>query len=221
MARVSGELLLGLDVGTTSCKAAVVTAAGDEVAHGRAPTPWGTVPTGAEIDPPRLLESAIAAARQALADAPEGRVAGIGVASLAETGILLDARGDPVTRSIAWHDSRGEDEVADLVAALGGERFSERTGLAPRPLCSLIKYRWLRSHREEAHRGRRWLSVAEWIVHRLGGEQVGELSLASRTGWLDIAARAAAGTRGGRHAGGHRLRCAAGGPRRRARDRRP
>ena len=35
----------------------------------------------------------------------------------------------------------------------------------------------------------RWLSVGEWVVHRLGGEQVAELSLASRTGWLDLHAR--------------------------------
>ena len=182
-------MLLGLDVGTTSCKAAVVTAAGEEVAHGRAPTPWRTVPTGAEIDPEDLLESALSAAREALAAAPPGRIAGVGVASLAETGVLLDARGEPVTASIAWHDSRGEAQVAELVRELGGERFSATTGLATRPLCGLVKYRWLRDNVEAADRGVRWLSVGEWIVHRLGGDQVGELSLASRTGWLDVHAR--------------------------------
>ena len=31
--------------------------------------------------------------------------------------------------------------------------------------------------------------MAEWIVHALGGEQVSEQSLASRTGWLDLAGR--------------------------------
>ena len=41
-------LLLGLDLGTTSCKAAVVTLDGRELAHGRAPVPWRRVPTGAE-----------------------------------------------------------------------------------------------------------------------------------------------------------------------------
>jgi sugar (pentulose or hexulose) kinase len=35
----------------------------------------------------------------------------------------------------------------------------------------------------------RWLSVGEWVVHRLGGEQGAELSLASRTGFLDLHAR--------------------------------
>jgi sugar (pentulose or hexulose) kinase len=181
------SVLLGLDVGTSSCKAAVVSEAGEELAHGRAWTPWREVPTGAEIDPVALLGSVLEAAREALSEAGEPRVAAIGVASLAETGVLLDGRGEPVVPSIAWHDSRGDEEAASLARELGD--FSERTGLSPRPLCGLVKYRWLRDHVEEAARGVRWLSVGEWIVHRLGGGQVAELSLASRTGWLDVHAR--------------------------------
>ena len=43
----SDELLVGIDVGTTACKAAVVRASdGTEVAHGAARTPWTVVPTG-------------------------------------------------------------------------------------------------------------------------------------------------------------------------------
>jgi sugar (pentulose or hexulose) kinase len=41
----------------------------------------------------------------------------------------------------------------------------------------------------EAERGVRWLSVGEFVVHRFGGEQAAELSLASRTGWLDLHSR--------------------------------
>ena len=42
------ELLVGIDVGTTLCKAAVVRAAdGTEVAHGATRTPWTVVPTAA------------------------------------------------------------------------------------------------------------------------------------------------------------------------------
>jgi sugar (pentulose or hexulose) kinase len=183
------QLLLGLDLGTTSCKAAVVTHGGREVSHGRARVPWQRVPTGAEIAPERLVDAAVAAAREALEGAPDGPVGALGVASFAETGVLLDARGQPVAPAIAWHDSRGAEQAERLIAELGPGRFSERTGLAPRPLCSLVKYRWLRDERPDTTRGVRWLSGGEWIVHRLGGEQVAELSLSSRTGWLDVHAR--------------------------------
>ena len=38
------DLLLGIDVGTSACKAAVVDASGAELAHGQAATPWETYP---------------------------------------------------------------------------------------------------------------------------------------------------------------------------------
>lgn len=183
---MSAELLLGLDVGTTSTKAAVIALDGEEVAHGRAPMPWRRVPTGAEIDPAEFVVSAIAAATEALDAAPDGRVLGVGVASMAETGALLDSAGDPVVPAIAWHDDRGEAEVDALRAELGAEAFSTRTGLAPRTEPSLVKYRWLRAHEPAAARGVRWLNVGEWVVRGLGGEEIGERSLASRTGWLDL-----------------------------------
>jgi sugar (pentulose or hexulose) kinase len=188
---VSEELLVGIDVGTTSCKAAVVRAGdGGEAAHGAVPTPWTVVPSGAELAPARLLDAALAATAGALAAAPDGPVLGVGVTSMAETGVLLDRHGRPVAPAIAWHDARGEAEAARLAADLGAERFSARTGLPVRPLFSIAKYAWLRANHPEVAAAVRWLGVAEWVVHGLGGRQVAELSLASRTGLLDLERRA-------------------------------
>jgi sugar (pentulose or hexulose) kinase len=104
--------------------------------------------------------------------------------------VLLDERGKPACPAIAWYDSRGRDEAAGLIADLGAERFTAHTGLPATPLASLVKYRWLRDHHAGADRGARWLSVAEWIVRTLGGDEVAEASLASRTGFLEIVPRA-------------------------------
>jgi sugar (pentulose or hexulose) kinase len=184
------ELLLGIDVGTTWCKAALVAADGSELAHDRVPVPWQAVATGAEIEPRRLTESALAAAGGAVDRAPTCRIVGVGVTSMAETGALIDAHDDPVAPAIAWHDRRGRGEAAALARELGEERFSLTTGLPGSPLCTLAKYRWLRAHDSAAARGVRWLNVAEWVVHGLGGEPLAELSLASRTGMLDLDRRA-------------------------------
>jgi sugar (pentulose or hexulose) kinase len=184
------ELLLGIDVGTTWCKAAVVTPDGRELAHHRVPVPWQPVPSGAEIEPQRLPEVALAAAEGALDCAPAGRVVGVGVASMAEAGALIDARDHPVAPAIAWHDRRGGDEAAALEHDIGAKRFSATTGLPASPLCTLVKYRWLHGHDPAAARGVRWLNVAEWVVRELGGAQMAELSLASRTGMFDLDRRA-------------------------------
>jgi sugar (pentulose or hexulose) kinase len=186
---MSEGLLLGLDVGTTFVKAAVVDVDGHELCHGRARTPWQTVPGGAEMDPHELSAAVFAACRAALEAAPRGRVLGVGVTSMAETGALLDSRGQPVATMIAWHDERGEAEAEELEVVFGAEGFSARTGLPVSRLCTLSKYRWMRAHLPDTVRGVRWLSVAEWVVRSLGGEESSELSLASRTGFLDLSTR--------------------------------
>jgi sugar (pentulose or hexulose) kinase len=185
---VSPDLVLGLDAGTTAIKAAAFDADGNQVAQGRSPTPWRAVPTGAEADPDELLEAAVAAAREAVAAAGGGRVVAVGISGMAETGVLLDADGRPVLPAIAWHDARGQAEAARLAADLPD--FPTRVGLPASPLCTAVKYRWMRDHLPATARGVRWLNVAEWIVAGFGGEPVAELSLASRTGFYDLHARA-------------------------------
>jgi sugar (pentulose or hexulose) kinase len=173
------DLLLGIDVGTSYCKAAVVDLDGAELAHGQVATPWETVPTGAQADPDALLRAAADSANQAIDKAPEGRVVAIGVTSMAEAGVLLDRAGAVVHPAVAWYDARGEGEARLLAREL--PEFVERTGLPASPLCTLAKLRHLGTRGAA-----RWLNVAEWVVHRLGGRQVTELSLASRTGLLDL-----------------------------------
>jgi sugar (pentulose or hexulose) kinase len=184
------NLLVGIDVGTSACKAVVVDESGRELAHGRARTPWRKVPTGAEVDPEALFAAAVEAAAAAVAAGPEGRVEGIGVTSMAEAGVLLDAQDRVLHPAIVWHDARGASEAEGIAAELGADRFSERTGLPATPLCTLAKLRWLYKHHPPARAGRRWLNVGEWVVRRLGGRDVAELSLSSRTGMLELATKA-------------------------------
>ena len=181
------EVLVGIDVGTTMTKAAVVSLDGGEISWGKAPTPWQPVATGAEMDPGDLFDAAMRAASAALDAAPEGRVVGVGVTSMAETVVLLGPDGSPVTASIAWHDTRGADEAEELADELGRDAFTEHTGLALSSMCTLSKLAWLRRH--QGPQLCRALNVADWVLHRLGAEQVAEASLASRTGALSLAER--------------------------------
>jgi sugar (pentulose or hexulose) kinase len=180
-------VLLGLDVGTTACKAAVVSSDGRELAQGRVETPWRRVATGAEIDVPDLLAAVRAAARDALATVPDADVVGVGVTSMAESGILLDDAGRPLVPLIAWHDSRGTAEMDRLASELGVGAFGARTGVRLRPVPSIGKYAWLRRHVPGASAAARWLNVADLVVRELGGLEVAERSLASRMGLLDQA----------------------------------
>ena len=180
------QLLLGLDVGTTYCKALVLDSEGQELSEARARTPWASVPTGAELDPHVVTRTVHEVAASALADAPAGVVAAVGVAGMAETGVLLDRRGEPVGPAIAWHDVRGTDEARAIASELDRTRFAAQTGLPASPLCSLAKLRWQRAHDPGAAAAVRWLGMPEWIARSLGAADAAELSLASRTGMLSL-----------------------------------
>lgn len=184
---VGRALLAGLDVGTTSCKALLVTTDGQEVAVGRAPTRWIATKLGAETSAAAIRDGARRALADAVAAVPGDRVVGLGVTSMGESGVLVGADDAPVAPVIAWHDRRDAEQLRDLVKQLGGERFSIRTGLPLWTQWSLTKHRWLVDHIPEARGAVRRYNIAEWVARSLGAQPVTELSLASRTGWLDLA----------------------------------
>lgn len=177
--------IIGLDIGTTSAKAVAYSAGGVALGAGRARTPWNTTVLGVEMDADALFT----ASRQALSDAADAAdepITAVGITSMAESGILIGAAGKPVAPVIAWHDARDAAEVGELAEQIGADEFGARTGKPLRGQWSLTKVRWLQRHHQLTSTARRRFNVAEWIVRGLGGEEVTELSLACRTGLLDV-----------------------------------
>jgi sugar (pentulose or hexulose) kinase len=150
---------------------------------------WTSTVHGHETTAGHLLAAARTALADALRQCPGDRVVAVGVASMAESGVLTDAADTPIGPVIAWHDHRDDSELESLQAEIGGPRFSRRTGLPLWTQWTLTKHRWLRDHVPAVASARRHYGVAEWIVRGLGGERASELSLASRTGWLDLHTR--------------------------------
>jgi sugar (pentulose or hexulose) kinase len=177
---------LGVDVGTSSTKAVVYSDAGRPIGAGRAATPWYTGPHGVDVDPTALRESAFAAIDEALR-AAGAAVGGVGVTSMGETGVLVDGHGTPIAPAIAWHDGRDTAEAAQLVHDVDPASFTRRTGKPPTNQYALTKHRWLVANVPAARAAVRRFNVAEWVARGLGAEEVSERSLASRTGWLDLA----------------------------------
>ncbi|WP_052295468.1 FGGY-family carbohydrate kinase [Paenarthrobacter aurescens] len=182
-------LLVGLDVGTTTVKAVVFDEHGTALAEGRADTPWSVSPQGVQLEAAGLLEAAALALTCALASAPAGPVASIGITGMGESGVLIGPDGKEVGPVIAWHDRRDLAELESLRSDISGDAFSVRTGLPMTEQWSLTKHRWLLSHLPDTRRATMRLSIPEWIAFSLGGAPVSEFSLASRTGWLDLASR--------------------------------
>jgi sugar (pentulose or hexulose) kinase len=177
----------GLDVGTTSSKAVVYAENGAVLGAGRAATTWDVGPHGTQTDADVLWRSAFEALSSA-AETAGVPVRAVGVASMGESGVLTDARERPLAPVIAWHDERDGDEVDELADQLGADAFGGIAGKPLRGQFSLTKHRWLLRHQPSTRAAVMRFDVAGWVVRRLGGDAVLELSLAGRTGWLDVAA---------------------------------
>ena len=186
------DVVLGIDIGTTSSKAVARSSSRDGTAYVEQPTPWDTGSCGqTEIDPHRLVEVAVDLIGRSVRAAESAwgpvRVRGVGVTGLAESGVLLDGAGRLAAPVIAWFDHRGGHELEQLGREAPGfaARFERTTGLRWSSQASVAKLLWLRASGYRPGPASTWLSVPEWIVFALGGDPVREPSLASRTGLVD------------------------------------
>jgi sugar (pentulose or hexulose) kinase len=186
------DVVIGIDIGTTSAKAVARSVARRGARYVEQPTQWRTRRRGqTEIDPCRLLDMAVELIGRAVREAESAwgpvRVRGLGVAGMAESGVLLDAAGRPAAPVIAWFDHRGGHEMEQLgmEAPEFAAAFERTTGLPWSSQASIAKLLWLRANGCPAGPASTWLSVPEWIVFGLGGDLVREPSLASRTGLID------------------------------------
>ena len=189
---MTSNVVIGIDIGTTSAKAVARSTSHGGAPYVEQPTPWQAGRCGqTEIDPHGLVSVAVDLIGRAVRAAESAwgpvRVCSVGVTGLAESGVLLDPAGRPSAPVIAWFDHRGGNEIEQLGRADPGFAavFERTTGLPWSSQASIAKLLWLRASGHPAGPASTWLSVPEWIVFALGGDPVREPSLASRTGLID------------------------------------
>lgn len=180
------DVLVGIDLGTTSFKAVAFAIDGEEIAVGRMPAPWSRNVDGTTMTAEALAACAEAVLKACLVQVPHYRVLSVGVTGMAEAGFLTDRNGTVLGPAYAWLDERGTSEAAVLKEDFQAEQFNSITGLPVTPRCSAVKLRWMNRLRPEGKAGLHWESLPEWMVKHLGGRRQPELSLAARTGLLDI-----------------------------------
>ncbi|MDR6867445.1 xylulokinase [Microbacterium resistens] len=175
------ELLLGIDLGTSSIKANAIDRHGRSIGLGVAPTPFARGAHGVDMTSEALFD----AVRAAVADLGviTSRIAGVGIASMGETGTIIRADGPSDLPLVAWHDERGSEIVAELLDRFGAEDIRRRTGRAGRNVTSIAKLGWLLRHGYRT--GGTWTGVAGLTLWRLTGVLAQEQSLAATSGAFD------------------------------------
>jgi xylulokinase len=183
----SHSTLLGLDLGTTNCKALAIDASGRTVASVGAPTP--TLP-GGEYDADALWRLFAQLIRELLPQLP-GPIDGVCVSSMAESGVLVDDAGEPCAPVITWHDLRTKPLLDEWRARIDLLELYRVSGLSFDHIYSAPKLQWHKAHTPDAFaRAAHWLGLADWLSFKLTGVRSMSLPMASRTMLFDPRARA-------------------------------
>jgi xylulokinase len=187
----SSDAFLGLDIGTSSIKAVLVDASQRLIGEASIPlTVSRPRPLWSEQDPTDWAGGVHQAVAQLRREAPEvfARLAGVGLSGQMHGAVLLDGADRPLRPAILWNDGRSFAECVELERRAPNLR--QRAGNIAMPGFTAPKLLWVANHEPEVFKAtRRVLLPKDYVRLILSGEHVSEMSDASGTLWLDVAAR--------------------------------
>lgn len=184
--------VLGIDIGTSGCKASVVDAEGRIAGEAYEEYPLASPGPGMqEIDPELVWRRTKEVIRRAVAAAAGERVRAISVSSFGESVVPLAADGSVLRNAMLYIDRRGAEEARLMEEALGGERILAIAGARAHSMYSISKILWIKKNEPEVYR-RAWkfLLLADFTLLRLGARPHTDYSLAARTQAFDVVRKA-------------------------------
>jgi xylulokinase len=189
---MTGDLLLGIDLGTGGCKISVLNCSGGlEASFSEDYATSHPQPGWAEQNPGDWYLALIACLKRLWTD---GRVRPARIAALAFDGsthnaALLDASMRPLRPVIMWTDQRSTAEAADLDREYGGEIF--RIGYQrPNATWTLPQLLWLKRHEPEVvSRVAQILFVKDYVRYLVTGVACTDYIEAQGTLFFDMGRR--------------------------------
>ena len=173
-------LLLGVDIGTSSCKTAVFDPEGKVVAQGGCEYPVCYPRKGwAEQDPDLWWDGVCRAVRKMISEngIDPAEIAGIGTDGQSWSAIALDGAGNVLCPTPIWTDTRSEEICRETADALTEDRLFGLCGNPAKPGYTWPKILWYRKHRPEVfEKTEKILQSNSYIVYRMTGEITQDLS---------------------------------------------
>jgi xylulokinase len=184
-------MYLGIDLGTSELKVLLLDDRQQIVASaGRPLTQQRPQPLWSEQDPAAWWDATDAALQQLAAEQPAAMAAvqAIGLSGQMHGAVLLDQADRVLRPAILWNDGRSGAACVALEASV--PQLHAITGNLAMPGFTAPKLVWLREHEPAVFaQVRSVLLPKDWLRLRLTGEKVSDMSDASGTLWLDVAAR--------------------------------
>jgi xylulokinase len=181
--------LIGLDIGTTGCKAIVFSSEGKILGQGaREYSILTPHPNWAEQDAEQVWRLAWDALREAVATAGDDPPQALALSCQGEAVIPVDEKGAALRPAILGMDTRTDAENDWLAERFGAENLFNRTGMPMHTINTLPKLLWLQRNEPEIWKtAQQFLLYEDFFLRRMGGKAAISHCLASRTQMYDLA----------------------------------
>jgi xylulokinase len=181
-------LLMGLDVGTTGCKASVFDEAGRPIVSAYREYPLiCPKPAWAELDPMVVWRHLTDTIREAAAKTDAEEIIALSISAQGEAFIPISEDGEPLYNSIVTPDQRAQDQTSSLQQTFGSQWIFQETGMVLFPIYTLNKILWIRDNLPSVFsNAARFLCWEDYVNLKLTGRAAIDCSLANRTLMFDI-----------------------------------
>ena len=174
---------LGLDIGTSGCKALVFNDYGEEIAHAYLEYPIITIKEGwVELDSEEVCAKCFEVIKEVALKTSADPVRSMGISSQGEAFTPVDKNGTILGNGMISSDTRASGIVDEFCADFGYEKLYSITGHTAYPMFSLFKLIWIRQNRPELWKKTEKFLCFEDLLHlKLGLDPAIGYPLAGRT----------------------------------------
>jgi xylulokinase len=176
--------LIGLDIGSTGCKAMVFSDDGKSLSH--AYSEYETVGSVYETNCDIIWKHV----KDVLAKCVFGikdEIKAVSISSFGESFVPVDKAGNVLMNTLLYTDPRGTHQCERYKSQFGEQRIMEIAGVKPHPMYSLSKLGYIHDEQNELfNKTYKFLLIESFIIFRLTGEFYIDYSLAARTMAFDV-----------------------------------
>lgn len=179
---------LGLDIGTSGCKAVVFEQDGRKL--GSAYLEYSVLnpePGFAELDSVEVMEKCSQVIKQTVKESSGSPVSAMSISSQGEAFTPVGDKGEIIGNGMISSDSRASELVAELSQHIGKENLYKITGHTPYAMFSLFKLYWLKKYMPKIWQASKGFYCFEDLFHLFWGmEPAISWPLAGRTMLFDV-----------------------------------
>jgi len=180
--------LLGIDIGTTGCKAIIFSKTGEILVSEYMEYPLiHPAPGWIELDPDIVLSYVKKSIKRANQKIKNDRVKAFAISCQGEAVIPVDKEGNCLYNAIVTFDGRTGEQYEFWKKNLGSSEIFKITGMPLNPMYSINKIMWLRKYRKDIFKSvYKFLCFEDFIQLKLGISPSISYSLAARTAAFDV-----------------------------------